>query len=143
MNKEVLFQIFDICEEILNDIRDHLNYLNISVYKVETIDKINEHIEQLRVLMESIPGAGAVEVFLDFEAEKLNLVPVPGQCSFSMRVKRLLLNVSPILKNLRDSYKENECSISTEAIQKFRKYKTLWQSTCPLGSKRWKFLQGI
>ena len=139
MTKETLFQLCDICYEILNEIRDHLNYLNISVYKAETINLINEQIKQLKILMESIPSEGVLEPFFDFEAEKARVVPIPGECSFSMRVQRFIGNVELELKNLSQSHElEGEYS-----FEKVRKYKDHMQSSCPVGSKRWKFFQSI
>ncbi|MFK7825359.1 MAG: hypothetical protein AB8G05_14485 [Oligoflexales bacterium] len=143
MNREILFQICDVCEEILNEISNHLSYLNISVYKSESISKINEQIEQLRMLMGSITIATAIEPFLDFEAEKINKVPVPGECSFSMRVHRLLINIRLVIKNIRKSYVESEDYSSVDALEKVKKHKATLQSSCPVGSKRWKFLQSI
>ncbi|NRA46466.1 MAG: hypothetical protein HRU09_16065 [Oligoflexales bacterium] len=143
MNKETLFQLCEICEEILTEIRNHLNYMSISVYKGESISLINEQIDQLRVLMESIPNSGALEPFHDFDAEKLNHEPVPGECSYSMRVQRLLVNVDGVLKTLRTSYKEPANIEANYNFEKVKKYKSTLQSSCPVGSKRWKFLQSI
>ena len=143
MNREILFQICDVCEEILNEIRGHLNYLNISVYKNESISAINEQIEQLRILMEGIPDSETLEPFLDFDAEKLNQVPVPGECSFSMRVQRLLINIDSVIRKLRITYPESESPRSAQTLELVKKHKTSLQSSCPVGSKRWKFLQNI
>jgi hypothetical protein len=144
---DVLAELHELCQDIIQGIRNELRYYRASVYKEESAKHINRRIEQLRFIVDVIDDEMVREPFQDFEAEAKAGIAyyVPGECPFFGRVTRLLSNLEEQLSVLEDHVAQSRASLQNDSnlTRAVKKHRRQLLGMCRQGSRPWCFFQAV
>jgi hypothetical protein len=144
---DILVELVDLSREVMAEISHELQYYQASVYKTETADRINLRIAQLRLVAEVIGGTNLQEPFADHDAMAAAGVMnyVPGQCSFSVRVTRLMKSLDEQLQSIsrRLATSRDEIAGIADLPRKVQDRRRELLSLCRHGSRQQVFFQTI
>lgn len=144
---DVLAELHELCQDIVQGIRNELRYYRASVYKDESAKNINRRLDQLRFIVDVIDDEMVREPFQDFEAEakaSINFY-VPGECPFFGRVTRLLGNLEEQLSLMEESVAHSRNSLHNDSnlTRAVKKHRRQLLGMCRQGSRPWCFFQSV
>ena len=144
---DILVELVDLSHEVMAEISHELQYYQASVYKNETAERINIRIAQLRLIADVIGNANLKEPFADHDAMAAAGVMhyVPGQCSFSVRVTRLLKSLDEQLQAISQGLNTSRDEITgiRDLPRKVQDNRRELLSLCRHGSRQQVFFQAI
>jgi hypothetical protein len=144
---DILCELVDLSHDRVTEIRQQLVYYRASVYKDETASYITVRIDQMRVLAELLADDPMLEAFKDYDAMATAGIMhfVPGECSFSTRVARLLAEVTPRLERMHQQIvtRGAEPEIESQFAATVRKHRTQLLALCREGTRQWAFFEAL
>src|SRR5262245_20602359 len=92
---DIVMELLDLCQELRDEVRQQLLYYRASVYKQETAQQITQKIENLRVVCRVFANDVLDDSFIDYDmmVKVRQQSPIPGECSMTFRVTKLLENL--------------------------------------------------
>jgi len=147
-NVDIILEMMELAGELIGEVRQQLSYFRASVYKDETANFVRLKIEKLRIVMGLFPDDMMQEPFLDYDAELANAVAdyIPGECSFTSRVSRLLESLDKqMISQRKVAAKRNSKQRDSNDIfvRKIRDQRSELMAICQHGSRKWTFFQRI
>lgn len=145
---EIIIELCGLCEDVIKKTREGLSYYQISTYKEESKEIIEENIRQLQLIAKLLCSANLKDYFQDYKAEtntqmihnQLNIDNSP--CSLTLRVTRLIANIESELNYIKnDSFKKTSDQYNLR--QSVRKFRTDLLGISMKGSKAWDFFQSV
>ena len=143
--RDILFELIELLMELIQDVQQELVYYRASVYKSESAKTINKKISQLK-LVGKLTGIDAIyDSFCDFEATEINgnQVTIPGECSFSTRVVRLLADLTVHYQETVNQIQETRSLTNPDMTRQVKRHRKQLLSICRQGSRHWSFFQTI
>lgn len=136
---DVVFELLELCEDLLTSIDRQLLYYRASVYKEETVATIGKEINRLRHMLALFGDENLLEPLADYQAmNQHNLKLSPGECSFSRRIAILIANTRKQLQ--RYTHNGHPHNLTSSHIRGQRDYLL---SLCPQGSRQWNFFRSL
>ncbi|MEZ4741731.1 MAG: hypothetical protein R3B45_04675 [Bdellovibrionota bacterium] len=148
-NIDIIVELMELAVELMGEVRQQLSYFRASVYKEETAELVRAKIEKLRFVINLFPGELMYEPFHDYDAELNNpaLQYIPGECSFTSRVSRLLDNIQQQMAHEKQSSSKSNAKINDPNheffLRKIRDQRLKIMSICRHGSRQWSFFQRV
>jgi hypothetical protein len=141
---DITFELCELSEEIISQIRGQLAYFRISAYKDEASNQITSKIKDLKLIAKLLCSANLKDLFEDYTAEtqqeKYNSVLIG--CPLTMRVARLLKNFEQELILIKqDTFEKTPRTYDLK--KSVRKFRDDLLAICPTGSRTWDFFQSI
>ncbi len=155
---DVIVEMSDLASEILDDIRQQMAYYKASAYKTEAIAIIQRRVDNLAFISRILKDESLAECVSDYRAaEQYARRPreagddedgaqpgIPGECSVSVRVMRLLFDASEVIESLRASARESSGSPeSRQIITTITRHRRDLLAMSRHGSRSWTFLQSL
>jgi len=155
---DVIVEMSDLASEILDDIRQQMAYYNASAYKTEAVATIQRRVDNLAFISRILKDENLAECVNDYRAaEQHARMPrdicehedgpqpqVPGECSVSVRVMRLLFDASEVIESLRALARESSGSPeSRQIITTITRHRRDLLAMSRHGSRSWTFLQSL
>lgn len=147
--KDIINELMELCRELCSDIKLQLNYYRASVYKHEMANTIDLKIEKLELIVKLMGNEMLLEPFKDYEAtiRNGNIIPIPGECSLSSRVTRLISNLENHMQTLESSLVDSKPTHTYQSYQgltvNIQKHKQKILSLCKQGSRQWDFFHTL
>ena len=143
----MIIEVIDLCQDNIFAIESQLAYFRASVYKNEMAETIRLKIANLRTVVSLLADDACQEAFSDYDAEVKNYRPLPGECSFSRRVARLLNQLGSALSHCANAHADR-------ARNSMGVHPNSWESTfansrreilalCLVGSNKWHFFTSL
>jgi hypothetical protein len=142
---DVIVEMSDLASDILDDIRQQMAYYKASAYKTEAIANIQRRVDNLAFISRILKDENLAECVSDYRAAEQHVrTPVPGECSVSVRVMRLLLDATQVIECLRASAREaSATSQSKQIITTITRHRRDLLAMSRHGSRSWTFLQSL
>lgn len=143
---DIIVELVELCQDIMNDIRQQLSYYRASVYKDETAEGIQKKVEQLRLVTDLIGDDMVQEPMKDYDAmaDQGGIQTPPGECSFSARVTCLLQSLDSHLGEVRSRITNQGLqTVGQELTRTVQKHRNQLLSLCRYGSRQWAFFQSL
>jgi len=143
---DVVIELGELCQDLMREIRQQLNYYRASVYKTETAKHIHYRVEKLRMITRLTNDEGLLEAFRDFDAmKKLGASAcVAGECSFSTRTSRLLQSFDKRCDFIvQQANNRNVEFISATLIRDVQRHRRELLQMCRQGTRHWVFFQSM
>ncbi len=136
---DILVELVELCQEIIGDIKQQLTYYKASVYKNEAADAIKKKVDQLRLIAGFFADDIIREPFRDFDAieRAAQIKIIPGECSFSVRVTRLIAELERYLANFNQKIasRDKAADLAVDFGQNIRKHRNELLGLCRFGSR--------
>lgn len=142
---DIVHELIDLGHELRNEVRQQLLYYRASVYKQETAQQIHQKIDQLRLVINLFNDPCLMDIMTDYDAMVQNKQqsPVPGECSMSFRVTRLLDQVGQELGNVHREHLTAGGMVSETLTQNLLSHRRELMNICKHGSRPWNLLQNL
>jgi hypothetical protein len=123
-NQDIFLELVELLAELIKETQQELVYYRASVYKTESAKSIDQNICQLKIISEVIGDESLFDLFGDYEATTRcgNVNVSPGECTFSSRVARLLLELE---NQLNAALENNNSGIRLKVKQHKKKLMTI------------------
>ena len=140
---DTIIEVVEICHEIIGDIRQQVDYFNASVYKEEIGAGLREKVDTLRVLCSLLGEPAIVDLFQDYDRDAIHAAP--SECSFSVRVARLLVGVESELKRVDNKFLHfsDETEYDPSIIENVKKNRQRLLVSFSPGSRCWNLVQAL
>ena len=121
---DITFELCELSDEIIGQIRSQLAYYRVSAYKHESDVQITKKIKDLKLIAKLLCSANLKDLFEDYAAEtahnKYNSVLVG--CPLTMRVTRLLKNFEQEISIIKtNTFKKTSTKYDLKkSVRKFR-----------------------
>ncbi len=143
---DIVIELSELCQDLMREIRQQLNYYRASVYKSETARHINYRVEKLRMVAKLMRDEVFIEAFRDFDAMKElgASACVAGECSFSTRTSRLLQAFDKRCEFIvQQANNRNTEFISSTLMKDVQRHRRELLSMCRQGTRHWVFFQSM
>jgi len=144
---DILLELIDLSHDVMADLRQQLAYYRASVYKNETAGQIRAGTDNLRMIVALMGDEMLIEPFSDHDAEAKAGVAhyVPGECSFSSRLTRLLASLDDHLQVFAGRIKSHAgpSIVAGDLTSIIVKNRQRLLEICPHGSRKRAFFQAI
>ena len=134
-NRDVVFELLEMCWDFLANIKQQMVYYRSCVYKEETAQIIDKEVSKIQNVLELFNDEAMLEPIRAYHAAD-NLQLAPGECSLSARVSALIKGVSNQLE--RFSYAN-----SRPFKRLVRQQSQLLLTMSKVGSRRWALFNSI
>lgn len=144
---DILLELVDLCYEIITDMKQQLSYYRVSVYKEEAADPLNKKIDQIRLVTGFFSDENVKEPIRDFDAiekaAKLNFIP--GECSYSVRVTRLIVDLEKQLSifNRKIVSRDRTANLCNDFGSNLRRHRNELIHLCRYSGRHWSFMHEI
>ena len=142
---DVMVELAELGTELLQEIRQELQYHRVSSYKHETAKRINDRIERLKVLAKVLGDDLLDESLADFDAmaESAGLYAAPGECTLTTRCSHLLTEAEQILREFQRRATQRRGVISDDLLKTIQTHRRVLIAVCRQGSRSWDLLKNI
>ncbi len=142
---DVMIELSELGLELLAEIRQELQYHRVSVYKLETAKRLNDHVERLNAIAYVLDDDLLHEALADFEAmaDAAGQLASPGECTLTVRCTHLLNAGEPILREFQRRAALRRGLVSEELLKAIQTHKRSLIAVCRQGSRSWELLKNI
>lgn len=145
---DIIVELTELCEDVMDEVRQQLLYYRASVYKDETGTLIRRKIDHLRLIANILGDDLAKEPFRDYDAMEIAKLPAAhGECSLSKRIALLLQEFSKHLQStqrqtsIRDP--KSHAAGGPDLARSVQRHRRELLAICRQGSRQWAFFQSI
>ena len=139
MQTDTVFELLELCDNLLVNIEQQLLYCRASVYKNETAHAIEDKIAKLQNVLKMFNNNALLEPLTNYRALQLhNLELAPGECSFTRKITTLVNAVRMQLRCYQTSM-----PAATDFNQQIRQNRQQLLSLCRQGSRQWSFFRSL
>ena len=147
VQQDIVAELIELCDEVMNEIRQQLMYFRASVYKDETAGNVRRKIDQLRFIARIVDDEGMSDSLRDHDAMAIAgaMQVAPGECSFTTRTTQLLQELTQHCDGLRRqlSQRDSRALGATELARTVQNHRRELLAICRHGSRQWAFFQSI
>ncbi len=144
---DLVSELVELCNTLLSDVRQQLDFYRFSVYKHETAALISGKVQQLRLIVELLGDDLAMEPFRDHDAvvDATNGNNALGECSFSGRTSRLMTALTACLSDMPTRVQAQHRAHEQERtfMNSVQARRCELSQMCPHGSRQWSFFQSV
>lgn len=142
---DVMVELAELGTELLQEIRQELQYHRASVYKNETSKRINDRVDRLKVLAKVLGDDLLDESLADFDAmaASAGLYAAPGECTLTTRCSHLLGDAEQILREFQRRATQRRGVISDDLLKTIQTHRRALIAVCRQGSRSWDLLKNI
>lgn len=141
---DITFELCELSDEIISQLRAQLSYYQISAYKNETASQIESHIKSLKLVAKLLCSATLKDVFEDYAAEQRQSEDFNSidDCALTLRVTRFIKFFEIELSLIKgNQFKKTQQRYDLR--KSVRKFKHEILSICPAGSRARDFFQSV
>ena len=142
---DLVFELADVCNNILAELQQQLLYYRASAYKSEAIVKIDERVDQLRAVFQIFHDVNLNEALADHDAVWAQGPQMleAGDCLVSQRRSILLASMTPALASLTRRFAQSQSAVRPETLAVIKRHRGTLIRVCAEGSRAREILRSL